>query len=640
MERVMYFRKTWVGLWAFLLPLSGAFSLESPLKYEHIPVAMNEMLAYHVEYNKLNPNLIRRSFNLFITRFDPRQTYLLKSEVDSFYTLSDQEAKTVIADLYKGKFPEYVKLNKTIIASIQRARKIRAAVRTQLLSLQELDLSKPISQQISFPETQNDLYHLNSCIMQNWLVYFASEKKVSQLDPTDRLKVLNYFEKKRRAHEDQYLISFERPEPTFALNILKALAASLDAHTMYYSPEEASEIRVALLKQFCGVGLHLQEGVEGSYVAGLVENSPAARAKVIAKGDILRQIDATPVDDLYFGDVLRLLEGPQNSKISFLFERPGKQEKIAVTLQREKISLESERIQVSSEPFADGVIGKISMTSFYENEEGVSLEKDIREALKELRSVGPIYGLILDLRANAGGFLSQAIKTAGLFIKNGVVVIAKYSKDQIQYQRDLDPRTYFDGPLVVLTSKASASAAEILAASLQDEGVGVIVGDERSYGKGTMQYQTITDASSRDFYKVTVGRYFTVSGKSTQIEGVKADIVVPTIYAPYEIGEKYLKYPLSAESLMQKKDVKEEINHLFTTYKQRKNRSLEQILPKLKANSQERLSKNLNFSSFLEEVNQRRFGLAAKTAAYGKDDLQMQEATQILKDMIIMQSSR
>ncbi len=631
-------------IYAFFLSLSllsfiEVASAESPLKYEHIPIAVNEMLAYHVEFDKLNPTLVRRSFNLFVAKFDPKQTYLLRSEVDPFYSLTDQEAKGIIADLYKGKFPEYVKLNKMIISSIQRARKIRATIRTQLLSQKDLDLSKSISQQFSFPETQNDLYLLNNTIMHNWLVYYAKEKKIIKLDPAERLKVLNYFEKKRRAHEDQYLVTFEKPEPAFALNILKSLAASLDAHTMYYSPEEAAEIRVALLKQFCGVGLHLQEGVDGLYVAGVIENSPAARTKLITQGDILKQIDATPVEDMYFSDVLKLLDGPQYSKVSFLFEKPSSNDKVTVTLQREKISLESERIQVTAEPFADGVIGKISMTSFYENEDGISLEKDIRDALKELRSNGPIYGLILDLRYNAGGFLNQAIKTAGLFIKNGVVVIAKYANDQIQYQRDLDPRSYYDGPLVVLSSKASASAAEILAASLQDEGVAVIVGDERSYGKGTMQYQTITDPNARDFYKVTVGRYFTISGKSTQIEGVKSDIVVPTFYAPYEVGEKYLKYPLASENLLQKKDIKEEINRLFVNYKQRKGQYLELMLSRLKENSKERLLKNRDFSSFLEEVNQKRFGVVT-TAGYGKDDLQMQEAVQIVKDMIILRNNR
>ncbi len=621
-----------------VLFLTNIAASTQPLKYEHIPAAVGEMLTYHVEYSQLNPLLIRRSFNVFVSKFDPNQTYLLRSEVEPFYSFSDQEVKVILSDFQKGKFSEYVKLNKTIVTSIQRARKIRSSIKTQLLNKTELDLT-PIPQNTGFlPETQNDLYLQTSHMMQNWLSYYAAEKGVTAIDQPDRLKVLNYFEKKRRAHEDQYLVTFEKPEPSFALNILKSVAASLDAHSMYYSPSEATEIRTILLKQFCGVGVHLKEGVDGSYVAALIENSPASRSGLIQTGDILKQIDAQSIDNLFFKDVLKKMEGQKDTKISFQFERPATKDRINVTLQREKISLEADRIQVVSIPFADGVIGTITMTSFYENDEGISLESDIREALRELRAQGPIYGLVLDIRSNAGGFLNQAIKTAGLFIKSGVVVIAKYAKDQIRYQRDLDPRQYYEGPLVVLTSKASASAAEILAASLQDEGIAVIVGDEKSYGKGTMQFQTLTDPNSQDFYKVTVGRYYTVSGKSTQINGVKADILVPTFYAPYSIGEKYLRYPLTSESLTEKKNIKEDIANIFAAYQERRNKSLDKIMPILKANSKKRLQNNLNFVAFEEEVQQKRKGQGRGAAAnYGQDDLQMQEALAIIKDMIILQ---
>lgn len=610
-----------------------------PLKYEHVPAAIAEMLTYHVEYSQLNPTLIRRSFNVFLSRFDPKNNYLLRSEIEPFLTYNDAKLNTVLTDFNKGKFPEYVRLNKTIIASIQRARKIRASIRTQLLNKADLDLSKMTFATQTFPETQNDLYQITKNSMTNWLVYYASERGVTALDQPDRLKVLNYFEKKRRAHEDQYLITFEKPEPAFALNILKSVASSLDAHSMYYSASEANEIRTILLKQFCGVGLHLREGVEGSYVASVIENSPAARSGMIQKGDVLKQIDAQSVEDLYFKDVLRKMEGPADSKVTFLFERPESQDKFTVTLSREKISLEGDRLQVEAIPFADGIIATLTMNSFYENDEGVSLEADIREALKDLRARGQIYGLIIDLRNNAGGFLNQAIKTAGLFIKSGVVVIAKYAKDQIRYQRDLDPRQYYEGPMVVLTSKASASAAEILAASLQDEGVAVVVGDEKSYGKGTMQFQTVTDPNSRDFYKVTVGRYYTVSGKSTQIEGVKADVVVPTQYAPYNIGEKFLRYPLTSEDLSQRKNIKEDVSDIFASYRERRNRNLDRIIPVLKRNSQQRLKEDPNFALFTEEVTSRRKGEKVTSGGYGRDDLQMKEAVEIVKDMIVIQHS-
>lgn len=625
----------------FLLFRQVQLFSDDPLSYKRIPLALNEIFTYHVECKALTPLLIKRSFNVFISHFDPHQTYLLRSEVTPYYTLTDQNLATILRDAEHGHFPEYIRLNKLMISSIQRARKIRATIRTQLLHKSDLDLTAFYPAKMAYPETQSQLYQSTFKMMHNWLAHYAAEKGVTTLDSPDRLKVFNYHEKKRRAHEDQYILTFERHEPAFALNILKSLAASLDANTMYYSASEAKAIRSMLFKKFCGVGLHLRESVEGSKVAHLIDNSPAARAAAIQVGDILRQIDGVSVDDLYFHEVLNRMEGEAGTKVTFLFERPATKERYSVTLHREFISLQNERIQVSSELFADGVIGKISMHAFYENDDGVSLEADVREALKELRSQGPIYGLILDVRNNAGGFLSQAIKTVGLFIKSGVVVIAKYAGDEIHYQRDVDPRQYYSGPLIVLTSKASASAAEILAASLQDEGVALVVGDERTYGKGTMQYQTVTDPNARDFYKVTVGRYYTVSGKSTQIDGVKADIVVPTPYSRYQIGERYRRYPLLPEHLLQKHNVREDVQKIFHSYQERRNLALKRYLPRLQQNSRFRLTHDQNFVAFRQALEtqsaKNRRGLLMRQ--HGQDDLQMKEAVAIIKDLLLMQTS-
>lgn len=126
------------------------------------------------------------------------------------------------------------------------------------------------------------------------------------------------------------------------------------------------------------------------------------------------------------------------------------------------------RLSWEAEPFGDGFIGKITLPSFYESANATSCEADIREALKELKKKGKLVGLVLDMRQNLGGFLTQAVKVAGLFITSGVVVVSRYAQSEIQYMRNVDPRVYYNGPFVILTSKASASAAEIVAQALQD----------------------------------------------------------------------------------------------------------------------------------------------------------------------------
>ena len=241
------------------------------------------------------------------------------------------------------------------------------------------------------------------------------------------------------------------------------------------------------------------------------------------------------------------MKGKAGSRLSLGLAREGK--RYHVDLVREKVTMDDERVSFDSTPTHEGIIGKIHVPAFYDNGGSVSLEKDLKEALKSLKQEGALKGLVLDFRENGGGFLSQAVKVASCFIQKGVVVISKYADGEVKYERNIDGRLVFQGPIVILTSKASASAAEVVAQALQDYGVALIVGDERSYGKGSMQYQTLTDEHATSFFKVTVGRYYTASGRSPQIQGVQSDILVPTAFFPYNIGERYLEYPLSSDQL-------------------------------------------------------------------------------------------
>ena len=253
-----------------------------------------------------------------------------------------------------------------------------------------------------------------------------------------------------------------------------------------------------------------------------------------------------------------------------------------------------------------------------------------------MKKQGKVYGLVFDMRDNLGGFLSQAVKVSGIFMTSGVVVISKYAQGEIQYLRNVDPRLYYDGPLVILTSKMSASASEIVAQALQDYGIGLVVGDPRTYGKGSIQYQTITDPSASSYFKVTVGRYYTVSGRSTQIEGVQADIHVPTAYAPYNIGERYLEYALKNDQIAPAyndplSDVQGATKLWFQKnylpFLQKKQSQWVQMLPTLKKSSQHRISNNPNFQLFLKNMEDASLDI-------GMNDLQMQEAVSIVKDMI------
>ncbi len=191
--------------------------------------------------------------------------------------------------------------------------------------------------------------------------------------------------------------------------------------------------------------------------------------------------------------------------------------------------------------------------SFYQDSNSSSAS-DLAAAIENLKKEHNLKGIILDLRNNAGGLLPQAVSVTGLFISKGVVVSVKDNTGQVQHLRNVENRKVWDGPLIVLTARTSASAAEIVAQTLQDYGRAIVIGDPETFGKGTFQTFTLESANfgkvnPKGEYKVTRGRYYTVSGKSPQLVGVKADIVVPGIFSEMEIGEKYSKFPVETDEI-------------------------------------------------------------------------------------------
>lgn len=288
-----------------------------------------------------------------------------------------------------------------------------------------------------------------------------------------------------------------------------------------------------------------------------------------------------------------------------------------------------------------GIIGKIVLHSFYEGEKGVSAVSDVRRAIEALSKKGKLKGLILDLRDNRGGFLMQAVAVAGLFIKTGVIVISKDVHGKERFYRDLDPSRIYSGPLVVLTSKMTASAAEIVAEALKDYGVAIIVGDERTYGKGSIQMQTVTAEKDILPLKITVGEYYGVSGKSTQISGVQADIVAPSPYFNKKVGEEYLNYSLKKDAVLPSyrdalSDVRPEMKGWYLKhyipYLQKRELKYEDILPELRERSRKRLHENKKYQELLEYDLEA--GVEDPKVEQGISDEQMKEAVHVIQDMI------
>lgn len=615
------------------------------LTVKDINVIMRDIFNYHIEYKDYDEVLVARSFKIYISQFDYLKIYLLENEIDEYLNIKKTFSEKILEKLKKDDFSDYLKLNEIFKKAILRARENRQRI-TKSLILKEID-DKLInsSSYNDFAENENELMNRqkNSIVR-----FYLNQKNRSKIDSNEKKqKVFNLLEKKLLRNEAQYLEDLN--EHLSSQHILKALSKGLDAHSYFFSEEEAEQMRIALEKQFEGVGLVLSESIDGVIVIDLIQNSPAKNSNLIKVNDILIEVNGRSVEYMPFDQVMKIMKDSQGAEMMLGFKRSSKEDSSfwRVKLQRLPISIDDQRLSFSYESFANGIIGKLELGSFYENANGITSEKDIKNAIKNLRRAGELKGLILDLRENAGGFLSQAIKVASLFIKNGVVVISKNSKNEIRFLRNIEGRAFYNGPLIVLTSKLSASASEIVAAALQDYGVAIIVGDETTFGKGSIQYQTVTDRKANYFFKVTVGKYYTVSGKTTQIEGVKADIIVPSIYSSHKIGERYLQYPLQADKIQPAYNdrlldvdgrIKAWFKQNYLPNLQKKINFWHKILPQLAENSKYRLANDGDFQKFLKRF-QNPVQEADEDLNFASEDFQMKEAINILKDMIFIEAN-
>jgi carboxyl-terminal processing protease len=620
-------------LFAFSLVLLSNL-LVNAITYDDTVKMVKSLFDYHIEQKAFNQSLLHKYSKNFIHLFDPDKNYLLEEELEGLRLNDPIKVQKILEQFEKGKLDVWQKEFYAFKHSITRARSIRDEIyRSFLLELQ-FERSGIAQSPLLYPD---DLSELKNRWQKKIYRFVLNEFKQTNLDINNleyRKKALDLFEKKMQRLEDRFFKGDRLSN--FYEHLLKSFAKSLDAHTAFFSTQEGLDLKKSLEKQFEGVGVTLKESILGVVVSDLVLGGPAIEAGV-QKGDRLVRIGHQEIQEMDFEDVLKALEGPKNSEVKLSFLSGKTDKTYDVNLKRQTIVLTEGRIQTHSIPYGNSQIGVIKLSSFYDNKMGSSSESDVKAALYALKNKQNLSGIILDIRQNGGGFLNQAVKVSGLFIKAGVVAVSRYAHGRSSYLRDLDPSCFYNGPLIVLTSKASASAAEVVAGALQDYGRALIVGDPTTYGKGSIQYQNVTDPEAKNYFKVTVGRYFTVSGKTTQIDGVKADILVPSMYYPYNIGERYLENALASDRIAPLfidplSDIEEGRRSWFQKnylpFLQTKEFFWADLLPTLKSNSQYRIQNSQAYQRFLKEP--------LELNRLCEEDLPLKEAITIMKDALIL----
>ncbi|MDA8993573.1 carboxy terminal-processing peptidase, partial [Flavobacteriaceae bacterium] len=310
--------------------------------------------------------------------------------------------------------------------------------------------------------------------------------------------------------------------------------------------------------QFEGIGARLQKRNQEVRIVEVISGGPVWRDKLLEVGDIIltvSQKDEAPVDisGMRLDDAVKLIKGPKGTQVFLSVKRvDGTIEEVIVT--RDIIEIEETFAKSSLIKSGDKNYGLINLPKFYVNFEDFTDRNsatDVKNEIEQLKSKN-VDGIILDLRNNGGGSLKTAVDMTGYFIDEGPVVQVKSTGGKKEVLSDTDPEIVWEGPLVILVNEFSASSSEILAAALQDYKRAIIVGSKQTYGKGTVQNLVdLNRIMSSNTYgdlgalKITTDKFYRVNGRSTQLEGVKSDILVIDRYAYVDMGEKDQDNPLS-----------------------------------------------------------------------------------------------
>lgn len=508
----------------------------------------------HILHPKFDDEMSYRGFDIFLRNVDPLKSYLLQSDIDEFM-------------VYRDKLDDLIKVNDIRFAYVVYKRYLKRMEEVMPYIHQQIDADHDFTVEEymtadakELPWASNEVElrdRIRRRIKLEILSLRADKKSEEEIKSTLHKRYKTIQNMKTQMDVDELLELY-----------LTSLTSSLDPHTTYMSPREQDDFDVHLKLKFFGIGATLRPDGGQTVVENVVPGGAADRDGRLKPGDwivgVSQEGDATVVEtiDMKLQDVVAMIRGPKGTKVNLHVKVGGTGDTKVYQITRDIVNLEEdaargEIVEHGEKP--DGSkykIGFINLPSFYLDMEGArrgtanfrSTHRDIAKIIEDFRSKG-VEAIVLDLSRNGGGSLQEAIATTGLFIEKGPVVQVKTPSGRVESLDDDDPSIVWTGPLVVKNSKMSASASEIFAGAIQNYSRGLIVGDPNSHGKGTVQ--TLLDLAqyngskrSQGGLKLTIQQFYLPDGRSTQLEGVSSDVVLPSITAKLDISESDLDYPI------------------------------------------------------------------------------------------------
>lgn len=530
----------------------------------------------HFNPQDLNDNFSENVFEDYLNQLDPFKRYFYESDIKEFEAfktqLDDQikdydvaffnlthdrllkrieESKAIYAEILEKPFDftkdesytaDYEKLE-----YVKNKREMKERWRQQLKFSTIANYDDAISQLDTDANTLPD----NVFSPQNEKLKTTDKKSLAELEIEAR-------EATKRSLDELYDFIDDRQRKDWFAVYINAIVEEFDPHTFYFAPEDKDRFDVAMSGNFEGIGARLQKKMDAIMVNEIISGGPAWRANELEVGDQILKVrqsnEEKPVNivGMRLDDAIKLIKGPKGTTVVLTLKKvDGTIEDISIT--RDIVELEETYAKSSTVIKDDKKFGVINLPKFYvdfEDYKNRNAASDIKQEIIRLKQEG-VEGLVLDLRNNGGGSLQTVVDIAGLFIEEGPVVQVKETGQPKEVLKDRDKSIVWDGPLVILVNELSASASEILAAAMQDYKRAIVIGSKQTYGKGTVQNvldlnRLVRNNSNGDLgaLKFTTQKFYRVNGGSTQLEGVKSDVIVPDRYSYIDIGEKDQENPL------------------------------------------------------------------------------------------------
>ncbi len=574
----MLFRFVTITCTFLLLLQSGNGILRAEGNGQVVDQKRNTLIGYmisrqlpvmHFSDKVMDDNLAEAAFTLYIKQLDYQKRFLLKKDVEqlsAFAPYIDDNMKRGSISLPDAG---YAILNERIAQAEKMVQDILAeeidpmAAGTVESDPEKLDY---VSSLAELKERWRQFIHVQ---LINRYLDLEEDRKTETEKKTDvelwkitaekvAKQNTNFF---HRLHQETLQDHYDR--------FFNAVTRAFDPHTNYIPPAGKEQFDINMRGSLEGIGALLREDDGLIKVVRIIPGSASARQGRLEAEDVILQVAEgadEPVDitDMRLRDAVRLIRGPKGTEVR-LTVRKADGGKDIIPITRDVVQIEETFVKsaVVDSPASDK-IGYIYIPSFYRDFErngqqgGRNSSDDTRKEIQSLVKQG-VKGIILDLRNNGGGALVDAVEITGMFIDYGPVVLVKNSNGAERILRDEQYGVEFDGPLVVLVNKFSASASEIVAGALQDYGRAVIMGGAHTHGKGTVQ--TIIDLNENipllhmrkyddlGALKVMIQKFYRVTGGSTQYKGVEPDIELPSLFKHIKSGERYLEYSLPWDSI-------------------------------------------------------------------------------------------